>query len=139
MLVATDVAARGLDVEDLTHIINYNLPDDNETYIHRSGRTGRAGKTGIFLTIIHSRERNKIKSIEHRVKKKFEQRPIPSGKEICKKQLFMLIDKMERVEVDDSQIEQFLPVIYKKLEWLSREGLIRNRDEMISPFQSKYK
>ncbi len=126
MLVATDVAARGLDVTDLTHIINYNLPDESETYIHRSGRTGRAGKTGECLTIIHSREKGKISSIKKMIRKEFEQKPIPSGAEICEKQLFKLIDKMENVAVDDAQIEPFLPAINKKLEWLSREDLIKH-------------
>jgi ATP-dependent RNA helicase DeaD len=126
MLVATDVAARGLDVNDLTHIINYNLPDEMETYIHRSGRTGRAGKSGICLTIIHSRERGKIRILERKVQKTFEQKRIPSGTEICKKQLFNLIDKMEKVAVDEPQIEPFMPSIYKKLDWLSREELIKH-------------
>jgi ATP-dependent RNA helicase DeaD len=125
ILVATDVAARGLDVSDLTHIINYNLPDENEIYIHRSGRTGRAGKKGTSLTIIHSRELHKIKSIEKKLGKKVERKMVPGGKEICEKQLFNLIDKMENTVVDDSEIDQFLPVIYKKLSWLSREELIK--------------
>ncbi len=126
MLVATDVAARGLDVNDLTHIINYNLPDESETYIHRSGRTGRAGKYGICMTIIHSREKGKINNIKRKIQKPFEQKMIPSGDEICKKQLFNLIDKMEKVTVDETQIEPFMQVIYKKLEWLSREELIKH-------------
>jgi len=126
LLVATDVAARGLDVTDLSHIINYNLPDDLEVYIHRSGRTGRAGKKGVCLTIIHSRETGKIKMIQKKVGKPFEHAPVPSGKEICGKQLYNLIDKIEKIEVDNSQIDQFLPEIYKKLEWLSREDLIKH-------------
>jgi ATP-dependent RNA helicase DeaD len=126
LLVATDVAARGLDVTDLTHIINYNLPDDLEVYIHRSGRTGRAGKKGTSISIIHTRESGKIKMIEKKVGKKFEHVPVPGGKEICEKQLFNLIDIVENIEVDKTQIEQFLPVIYKKLEWLSREELIQH-------------
>lgn len=126
MLVATDVAARGLDVTDLTHIINYNLPDESETYIHRSGRTGRAGKAGVCMTIIHSREKNKIKMIEKKIGKEFEQKFIPSGVEICEKQLFSLIDKMQKVSVDETQIEPFLPDIYKKLDWLTREELIKH-------------
>ncbi len=126
LLVATDVAARGLDVTDLTHIINYNLPDDLEVYIHRSGRTGRAGKKGISISIIHSRETGKIRMIQKKVGKTFEHVPVPSGKEICGKQLYNLIDKVEKIEVDESQIEQFLPEIYKKLDWLSREELIQH-------------
>jgi len=125
LLIATDVAARGLDVNDLTHVINYNMPDDPEIYIHRSGRTGRAGKSGISMTIIHSRESRKIKDIEHLVGKKFEQKMVPGGREICETRLYALIDIMEKVEVDDSQINSFLPEILKKLEWLDRDELIK--------------
>lgn len=125
MLVATDVAARGLDVNDLTHVINYNLPDDLEAYIHRSGRTGRAGKSGISITIIHTRETGKIKELERISKKKFTRVMVPGGKEICKKQLFNLVSNMEKVETADKEIDQFLPEIYKKLEWLSKEELIK--------------
>ena len=126
LLVATDVAARGLDVNDLTHIINYDLPDDNEIYIHRTGRTARAGKSGIAISIIHTREVRKIKDIERMTGKRFEAKKVPTGVEICEKQLFNLVDKVENIEVDDAQIEQFLPVIYKKLSWLSREELIKH-------------
>jgi ATP-dependent RNA helicase DeaD len=125
MLVATDVAARGLDVNDLTHVINYNLPDDPEIYIHRSGRTGRAGKRGISVTLIHLREKGKLRQVEKKVNKKFIQQQVPSGKEICEKQLFNLIDGVEKVEVSESEIEEFMPVIYKKLAWLEREDLIK--------------
>jgi ATP-dependent RNA helicase DeaD len=125
MLVATDVAARGLDVNDLTHVINYNLPDDLEVYIHRSGRTGRAGKSGTSITIIHTRETGKIRELEKITKKKFQRVMIPGGKEICKKQLFNLVSNMEKVETADKEIDQFLPEIYKKLEWLSKEELIK--------------
>lgn len=126
MLVATDVAARGLDVNDLTHVINYNLPDDPEIYIHRSGRTGRAGKKGISVTLIHLREKGKLRQVERTVNKKFIQKDVPSGKEICEKQLFNLIDKVEKIEVNESEIAQFMPVIYKKLAWLEREELIKH-------------
>ncbi len=125
LLVATDVAARGLDVNDLTHIINYDLPDDNEVYIHRTGRTARAGKSGVAISIIHSRETRKMRDIERLLNKRFEQKSVPTGTEICEKQLFNLIDRMENVEVDEAQIEPFMPQIYKKLEWLSREDLIK--------------
>jgi ATP-dependent RNA helicase DeaD len=125
ILVATDVAARGLDVDDLSHVINYNLPDELLVYTHRSGRTGRAGKRGISVVIIHQKEKYKIKQIEKIINKKFEQAPIPNGRSICEKQLFSLINKMEQVEVDDSQIDPYLTVIYKKLEWLSKEQLIK--------------
>ena len=126
LLVATDVAARGLDVNDLTHIINYDLPDDNEVYIHRTGRTARAGKSGIAISIIHTREAGKIRAIEHMLGKRFDQKKVPTGVEICEKQLFNLVDRVEKVEVDEAQIEQFLPVILKKLDWLSREDLIKH-------------
>lgn len=125
MLVATDVAARGLDVNDLTHVINYNLPDDTEAYTHRSGRTGRAGKTGVSVAIVHLREKYRIKDIEKKINKKFEKAEIPTGDEVCKKQLFHLVDKMEHVEVDHEEINGFLPEIYKKLEWLDKEDLIK--------------
>ncbi|HLP58157.1 MAG TPA: DEAD/DEAH box helicase, partial [Candidatus Deferrimicrobium sp.] len=124
MLVATDVAARGLDVEGLTHIINYNLPDDIDHYTHRSGRTGRAGKYGVSIVIINLKEKYLIKSIEKMIGKKFKQEQVPNGKEICEKQLFNLIDRMENVEINE-EIESFLPVIYKKLEWLDKEELIK--------------
>lgn len=125
MLVATDVAARGLDVDDLTHVINYNMPDDLEVYIHRSGRTGRAGKNGISISIIHTRETGKIRELEKITKKKFNRVMVPGGKEICKTQLFNLVNNMEQVKTADQQIDEFLPEIYKKLEWLSKEELIK--------------
>jgi ATP-dependent RNA helicase DeaD len=109
LLVATDVAARGLDVDDLTHIINYNLPDEMGIYTHRSGRTGRAGRTGTSILIANLREKNKIKQIEKQIDKKFTFPSLPLGREICEKQLFHLIDRMEKVIVDDTQIESFLP------------------------------
>lgn len=126
MLIATDVAARGLDVNDLTHVINYNLPNELEAYIHRSGRTGRAGKTGISISIIHTKEMRKIKDLEKITRKRFDKKQIPGGREICKKQLFNLIDKVEKIDTEDDQINEFLPEIYKKLSWLSREDLIKH-------------
>ncbi|OFX87792.1 MAG: hypothetical protein A2W99_15865 [Bacteroidetes bacterium GWF2_33_16] len=126
MLVATDVAARGLDVNDLTHVINYNLPDDMEVYTHRSGRTGRAGKAGISIAIVHLKEKYRIREIERKINKKFEVLAVPTGKEICKKQLFHLIEKMEKVEVNNELIEEFLPEVNKKLEWLERDELIKH-------------
>ena len=125
LLVATDVAARGLDVDDLTHIINYNFPEELEIYTHRSGRTGRAGKAGTSIMISSTREKHKLAQIEKKLGKQFSILPIPGGREICEKQLFHLIDKMEKVEVDDLKINSFLPAIYKKLEWLDREELIK--------------
>jgi ATP-dependent RNA helicase DeaD len=125
LLVATDVAARGLDVSDLTHIINFNLPDDIETYNHRSGRTGRAGKTGTSVVIAGLKDKSKLKQIEKSIDKKFEHKDVPKGKDICEKQLFCLIDRMEHVDVDDEEINNYLPAIFKKLEWLDKEDIIR--------------
>jgi len=125
LLVATDVAARGLDVEDLTHIINYTLPDDVDTYTHRSGRTGRAGKTGISIAIINMHEARRIREIEKGTGKTFEVGSIPTGKEICSKQIFSLMDRIEKVEVNDEEIAQILPSVFRKLEWLDKEDIIR--------------
>ncbi|MCH1485186.1 MAG: DEAD/DEAH box helicase, partial [Flavobacteriaceae bacterium] len=125
ILIATDVAARGLDVDDITHVINYSLPDDSEVYVHRSGRTARAGKSGISIAISNESERRKIKSIEKKGAIKFIPKEVPTGNEICSNQLFKLIDKIENVDVDEEQIKPFLDNIYKKLEWLSREELIK--------------
>lgn len=126
ILVATDVAARGLDVNDLTHVINYNLPDDSEVYTHRSGRTGRAGKKGISIAISHSREGRKLRDIERVSGIKFKKENVPSGEEICKIQLLALMDRIKEVKVDEKQIEPFLPAIYETLEGLSREELIQH-------------
>jgi len=125
LLVATDVAARGLDVSDLTHVINYNLPDDVEIYTHRSGRTGRANKKGVAVSIIHSKERFKIKDIERMLRKTFEQQQIPNGLEVCKKQLFFMIDRMQNVEVSEEQIAPYVPQIMKQLEDLSKEEILK--------------
>lgn len=131
LLVATDVAARGLDVDDLTHVINYGLPDDIENYIHRSGRTGRAGKRGTSISIIHVREKQKVRLLEKTIfagenaGKHFESGTLPEPNEICTKQLYHVIDQLEHVEVDEDQIAAFLPEVYHKLEWLSREDLIK--------------
>lgn len=125
LLVATDVAARGLDVNDLTHVINYGLPDDTESYTHRSGRTGRAGKTGISIAIINLREKGRMKEIEHIIKKKFEVSVLPSGQEICQQQLIKVIDDIEKVKVNEEEIETFFPGIYRKLDWLDKEDLIK--------------
>ena len=125
LLVATDVAARGLDVNDLTHVINYGLPDDTESYTHRSGRTGRAGKTGVSIAIINLREKGKMREIERIINKKFTIGTLPSGKEICEQQLIKVIDDIEKVKVDEEEIETFLPNIYRKLAWLSKEDLIK--------------
>jgi ATP-dependent RNA helicase DeaD len=120
------VAARGIDVNDLTHVINYNLPDDAEIYTHRSGRTGRAGKNGISIVIAHSREHRKLREIEKFSSIKFSKELIPTGDEICQAQLFTLVDKIDKIKVNEKQIEPFLPNIYKMLEDLSREELIKH-------------
>ena len=126
LLVATDVAARGLDVNDLTHVINYNLPDEPEVYIHRSGRTGRAGKKGISIAIIHTREMGRIREIERKGSISFNKQTIPNGLEICKTRLLTLIDKVKNVDVNEDQISPFLPEIYEKLEYLDRENLVKH-------------
>lgn len=125
LLIATDVAARGLDVEDLTHVINYGLPDDVENYTHRSGRTGRAGKRGTSISIIHVREKHKVRVIEKVIGKSFEVGVLPEPKEICTKQLYRVMDELERIEVNETEIAPFLPEVYRKLEWLSKEDLIK--------------
>jgi ATP-dependent RNA helicase DeaD len=125
LLVATDVAARGLDVDDLTHVINYSLPDDTEVYTHRSGRTGRAGKTGISISLVHLRERHNLQQIERMVKKPFKAIPIPTGTEICGKQLFHWLNKLETVTTEHQEIERFLPEIKEKLAGLDREELLK--------------
>ena len=125
LLVATDVAARGLDVTDLTHVINHKLPDQIESYTHRSGRTGRAGKEGISIAIVTSREKGKLRPIERMIGKQFVSTPVPTGKEICQNQLLKLIDKVHDIKVNDTEINDFLPSIYEKLEGLDREELIK--------------
>lgn len=125
LLVATDVAARGLDVDDLTHVINYGLPEDTAVYTHRSGRTGRAGKTGVSIAIIHSREKGKLREIERIIGKTFERKEVPTPDHIIEKQLFWLADRLERVEVNDEEIGRFIPGVAKKLGWLSNEDLLK--------------
>ncbi len=125
LLVATDVAARGLDVDDLTHVINYGLPDDAAVYTHRSGRTGRAHKTGVSVAIIHSREKSKLREIEKRIGKTFEYKKVPTPEHIIEKQLYNLADRLERVQVNETEINKYLPGVRKKLEWLSEEDLLK--------------
>lgn len=154
ILVATDVAARGLDVDDLTHIINYDLPEELEIYTHRSGRTGRAGKHGTSIVLANLKEKHKLSTIEKQLNKKFTHLSLPSGREICEKQLFHLIDKVERVEVDTVQVEPYLPKIYEKLEWMERNDLIqrfvsiefnrfldyyKNIPDLVTPNETKFK
>ena len=126
MLVATDVAARGIDVSNISHVINYNLPEDIDVYTHRSGRTGRADKSGVSISIINYREKSRIPQIEKIIGKTCEQLPVPTGAEICKKQLFKLIDRMQKVEVDEDQIAPFMDAVNKNLEWLSKEQIIKH-------------
>jgi len=124
ILVATDVAARGLDVTNLSHIINYNLPDDIDTYVHRSGRTGRADKTGICISLVHQKEKHKIKAIEKQLGRPMERELIPTAQQVCEKQLFRHIDNLEKVDIMRDDIDDYLPVVFKKLSWLTREELI---------------
>ncbi|MDE6081684.1 MAG: DEAD/DEAH box helicase, partial [Muribaculaceae bacterium] len=125
ILVATDVAARGLDVDDLTHVINYGLPDDTAVYTHRSGRTGRAGKAGVSVAIIHQREKGRMREIERIIGKKFERKDVPTPEHIIEKQLYYLADRLERVEVNEQEMEKYTTGVVKKLGWLSAEDLIK--------------
>ena len=126
LLVATDVAARGLDVNDLTHVIHYGLPDDIESYTHRSGRTARAGKMGISIAICHSRERGRLRDIERISHATIERKQLPTGQAICEKQLFHLADRIERVELtEDTTLDTVLPELVRKLDWIDREELVR--------------
>lgn len=124
-LVATDIAARGIDVNDVTHVINYNIPDESEIYVHRSGRTGRAGNTGISVCIIHSRETRNLREFEKKIGKSFERIMIPSGEEVCEKKLFHFIEKVKKIVVDEQSMKTFLPEIQKRLEVFDREELIK--------------
>jgi len=125
LLVATDVAARGLDVDDLTHVINFGLPDDIENYTHRSGRTGRAGKKGTSISIVHSREKHKIRNIEKEIGKEFVKAEIPSAEEICKKQLYKVMDQIVKTDVDDEEIAPFMADINRYFEYIDKEELIK--------------
>jgi ATP-dependent RNA helicase DeaD len=125
LLVATDVAARGLDVDDLTHVINYGLPDDIENYTHRSGRTGRAGKKGTSISIIHSREKYKVRAIEKEIGKDFVDGTLPTPQEICSKQLFKAMDDIEKVDVDEDQIAPFMDEINRHFEYVDKEDIIK--------------
>ena len=125
LLVATDVAARGLDVDDLTHVINFGLPDDIENYTHRSGRTGRAGKKGTSISIVHSREKFKIRNIEKEIGKQFVQEEIPAAEEICKKQLYKVMDQIVKTDVDDEEIAPFMQDINRYFEYIDKDDLIK--------------
>ncbi|GAA4279216.1 DEAD/DEAH box helicase [Aquimarina mytili] len=139
MLVATDVAARGIDVDDVTHVINYQLPDEIETYTHRSGRTGRAGKSGVSMVIVSKSEIRKIKSVERIIKKSFEKKEIPSGEEICQVQLFHLASDIGKAEINH-EIDSYLPSINEVLEDFSKEELIKKFFSVeFSRFHNYYK
>ena len=125
LLIATDVAARGLDVDDITHVIHYGLPDETESYTHRSGRTGRVGKTGISIAICHGREKHKIREISKFINKTFEKGVFPTGHAICEKQLFSFIDRLEKVKVNEDEIAALMPSVFRKLEWLEKEDIIK--------------
>ena len=125
LLVATDVAARGLDVDDLTHVINFGLPDDIENYTHRSGRTGRAGKKGTSISIVHSKEKHKIRNIEKEIGKQFVESDIPSAEEICKKQLYKVMDQIVKTDVDDEEIGPFMQDISRYFEYIDKEEIIK--------------
>ncbi len=140
LLVATDVAARGLDVDNLTHVINYGLPDDIESYTHRSGRTGRAGKAGTSICIIHIREKAKVRAIEQQIQKKFIPGVLPTGQEICAKQLYKVIDDIEKVEVDEDEIAPFLPEVFRKFDLMEKEDIIKRMVSMeFNTFLNYYK
>ena len=125
LLVATDVAARGLDVDDLTHVINYGMPDDIENYIHRSGRTGRAGKKGTSIAIVHTREKGKIRQVERQLGKEFVAGEMPTPQEICKKQLYKVMDQIVKTDVDEEQIGPFMQDISRYFEFIDKEDLIK--------------
>jgi ATP-dependent RNA helicase DeaD len=125
LLIATDVAARGIDVKDITHVINYELPDDMEVYTHRSGRTGRAGKTGICMSIVHSREVGKIKQIERIAKSQFHKLEIPSGKDVCRKQFFAFMDKIIETDASNDEYETYVPMLQEKFAEMSKEEILK--------------
>jgi len=130
LLVATDVAARGLDVDDLTHVINFGLPEDIENYTHRSGRTGRAGKKGTSISIVHSREKFKIRRIEKEIGKEFVEEEIPSPREICKKQLYKVMDQLLKTDVEEEQIAPFMNDINRYFEFIDKEDIIKKMVSM---------
>src|SRR6185369_7270075 len=125
LLVATDVAARGIDVNDVTHVIHYNLPDESENYTHRSGRTARAGKSGISVALVNTRELDKIRQIERKINRKFHLSKIPTAVDVCEQQLMKLMKKIHSVEVNEKGIAKYLPSIYEELQDLEKEDLIK--------------
>ncbi|MFN4813023.1 MAG: DEAD/DEAH box helicase, partial [Bacteroidota bacterium] len=140
MLVATDVAARGIDVNNVTHVINYNLPDDPEVYTHRSGRTARAGRSGVSIAIVNMKETGKIRDIERKIGKQFIKGKLPSGVQVCEKQLINLVNKIHDAEVNEQEIEKFLPQVYDMLKDISKEDLIKRMlSEEFNRFLDYYK
>jgi len=125
LLVATDVAARGLDVDDITHVINYNLPDEPERYTHRSGRTARAGKSGVSIILVNTREVRRIKELESKSGIRFEYKKIPCGRAVCEKQLYAMVGRLVSAEVNKKEIDDYLPPVFETLSALSKEELIR--------------
>ncbi len=125
LLIATDVAARGIDVDSITHVINYALPDEPEVYTHRSGRTGRAGKTGICISILHSRETGRLRDIEYLLKAKFEKLEIPSGREVCEKQFFSFIEKLKAADISHGDYENYLPYLSEQFADMSKDEVLQ--------------
>ncbi|MGZ3839083.1 MAG: DEAD/DEAH box helicase [Flavisolibacter sp.] len=125
LLIATDVAARGIDVQGITHVINYELPDDVEVYTHRSGRTGRAGKTGVCMSIVHARETGRIRQIERMVQVPFHRLEIPSGKDVCRKQFFYFMDKLLQTDISHGDYETYLPMLQEKFADVSKDEVLK--------------
>jgi len=125
LLIATDVAARGIDVKEITHVINYELPDDVEVYTHRSGRTGRAGNTGVSISIVHSRELGKLRQIERIVKAKFHRMEIPSGKDVCRKQFFAFMDRLLQADITHGDYETYVPMLEERFAEISKEEVLK--------------
>src|SRR5690242_2560242 len=125
LLIATDVAARGIDVQGITHVINYELPDDVEVYTHRSGRTGRAGNTGICMSIVHTRELYKLKQIQSMVQAKFNRLEIPGGKDVCRKQFFGFMDKLLQTDISHGNYETYVPMLEEKFANMSKEEVLK--------------
>ncbi|HEY7160559.1 MAG TPA: helicase-related protein, partial [Acidobacteriota bacterium] len=125
LLIATDVAARGIDVKDITHVINYELPDDVEVYTHRSGRTGRAGNTGICMSIVHSREIGKLKQIERMVQSPFHKLEIPAGKDVCRKQFFHFMDRLLQADISHGSYETYVPTLAERFSTITKEEVLK--------------
>jgi ATP-dependent RNA helicase DeaD len=125
LLIATDVAARGIDVKEITHVINYELPDDTEVYTHRSGRTGRAGSMGICMSIVHTRETFKLRSIERLIQSNIVKTEIPTGKDVCRKQFYHFMDKLLQVDISHGDYDAYLPMLQEKFADVSKEDILK--------------